>query len=106
MFPVFNFRATFPDSKYNSDSAKKCLPNSVRVGEVSEGAPQLYIYLIESVQGENLRKTNLRATASKTSSWDKEMKNLLKLACERECLKYAVYKTANSAARRTFGFES
>ena len=113
------FKEAFPGVSYTSDSARKCLLQiplvCIRVGEPSDGTSQLLVF--ESTKGADYQKirqilsANIKSSSLSSTLTKKDVKQLLGLAQsdrERECLRYAIFKSSGltpSGARRKFGFE-
>ena len=114
------FRQAFPNVTYRSHEAKKRLLKMplvcIRVGKPLDGTSQLVV--MELVKGADYVKiqqmltTQLKKSPSLTSTLNKQdVKQLLNLAqsnCEKECLRYAIFKASgmtSSAARKQLGFE-
>lgn len=120
IFPLASvYKEAFPTVTYQSESAKKRLLKMplacIRVGKVSDGTAQLLV--MELVTGLDYRKiqqmcAKVKSVSSAAHALSKdEVKRVLSLAqseCEKECLRYAMYKSYGltpSGARRRFGFE-
>ena len=115
------FKTAFPHVAYHSHSAKRRLLQlplvAFRVGEPRSGLSEVYI--CEHFSGVDyqqflklLNALHLQKKSRELSMSKSELKDLLSLAQtdkERECVRYAVWKSSGlsvTAARRVYGFEN
>ena len=114
------FKAAFPTVTYHSVNAKRRLLQmpvvAFRVKGLQKGQSQLY--LMEKIEGldygqlANFLSKNIEQLSRKQGITKEELKQLLRITQserERECIRYAIYKTSGATpteARRLFGFEN
>ena len=117
------YSQVFPDSKYSSHAAKRRLLRiplaAIRCGDLKSRKSQVYLmeilpgcdHLYEKIIGfyqETVHETSAKVAPRMTKGHLKELLSLAQSDRERECIRYAVYKSSGltpSAARRVYGFE-
>ena len=113
------FKAAFPTVTYHSVNAKRRLLQMpvvvIRIAGLLKGQGELY--LMEKTEFDyellvNFLSKNIKQFSKKHGITKQELKQLLTITQserERECIRYAIYKTSGASpteARRLFGFEN